>query len=244
MNITPTPQGNVSFIFDWEPERSPCIQKEYLVEYELSNFDQCDTQTAGSFKKAGTVVESEFSIEGLEYYSTYVFYVTTVHNGTHKGERSVGITVSTGETGIVLFFCGNILRLQNMHFWLNIPKIFLKGRSFTMWFLSTRITYKCQLLCDHVWKLSNISEALQHECTFDLKFHIIILFTTQHTYICLKNLKKTHTQKTNKQTKKTKQNKTNKQTNKQTKTVEYALTHVLWYAMKTRQSWRQGDLDT
>ena len=102
------------------------------MEYELSNFDQCDTQTAGSFKKAGTVVESEFSIEGLEYYSTYVFYVTTVHNGTHKGERSVGITVSTGEMGIALIFFLKHTKITKHVLLVKHSKNIAIGRSFTM----------------------------------------------------------------------------------------------------------------
>ncbi len=87
------------FLVDWEPEQSPCIQKEYLVEYEQTNLDQCDTTSAGNIISVGRVKSTNFTIEGLGYYSTYTFYVSSILNGTYNGTRSLGVTVSTGERG-------------------------------------------------------------------------------------------------------------------------------------------------
>ncbi|XP_072027763.1 uncharacterized protein [Amphiura filiformis] len=97
LDISVTPKGANGFLIDWEPEASPCIQKEYLVEYKLANRDQCETTMAGEIKLAGRVKSTNFTIEGLEYYSTYIFYVTTTLNGTYNGTNSPGVTVSTGE---------------------------------------------------------------------------------------------------------------------------------------------------
>ena len=86
----------------WEPEKSQCIRKKYLVEYQLTNLDQCNDQTGDTLLPAGTVATPNKYLEGLEPYSTYKIYVRTVLSDTYSGQSS-SRTFVTGSTGDMYF---------------------------------------------------------------------------------------------------------------------------------------------
>ena len=86
----------------WVPENSQCIRKRYLVEYQLTNFDQCNGQADHTVVPAGSVTPTTIHLQGLQPYSTYTVHVRTVLNDSTIGPSSTG-TFVTGQAGKISF---------------------------------------------------------------------------------------------------------------------------------------------
>ena len=99
---TALPEPN-SINVAWEPENSQCIRKRYVVEYQLTNLDQCNDQTDDTFVQAGQVTTPEIRLQGLEPFSTYTIRVTALLNDNNYGSR-LSATFKTGQTGKIYIF--------------------------------------------------------------------------------------------------------------------------------------------
>ena len=72
----------------------PCAV-EYVIEYQLNNFDQCD-DSGGPRTNIGTIQQISITIAGLYPYSTYTVFVTA-RNSLGENENTVlGITTERG----------------------------------------------------------------------------------------------------------------------------------------------------
>ncbi|XP_072046416.1 uncharacterized protein [Amphiura filiformis] len=98
--LSTTPGGNTLTV-KWEPdiiESKSCLQIEYLVSYQLTNRDQCLPLSNEPVTNADQVTSSFLTIQGLEYNSNYIVYVTPVLSGKN-GTVSTLLSQMTGQSG-------------------------------------------------------------------------------------------------------------------------------------------------
>ena len=84
--------GNVIHV-DWEPEQSICLDKRYIIEYELLEFlHDCgpvDTTT----KEENTASTSIYIT--VKHNARYAVYIKTQLNGTYNSDRQSGSNIIT-----------------------------------------------------------------------------------------------------------------------------------------------------
>ncbi|XP_072041263.1 receptor-type tyrosine-protein phosphatase mu-like [Amphiura filiformis] len=97
-NLQPIP-NQISVQLQWDPDPSPCRNSiDYLVDYRLTNLDQCVTRTDDMHTLITTA--SEATIPNLVSHSTYIISVTTRHN--LRSGPSLSMDVMTQQAAPIL----------------------------------------------------------------------------------------------------------------------------------------------
>ena len=94
LEATPTPSQSESLTVSWEAPHPPCAT-EYVVEYQLINFDQCD-DTSGPKIMVDTIEDTSITITELHPYSKYAVFVTAKN---HLGGSETTVLATTSEAG-------------------------------------------------------------------------------------------------------------------------------------------------
>ena len=91
-DITVTSNKNVLHV-DWEPEQSTCLNKRYIIEYELLEFlHDCDPvdMTIKEVKTTSTSIDIT-----VKHNAKYAVYIKTQLNETYTSERQSGGSIDT-----------------------------------------------------------------------------------------------------------------------------------------------------
>ncbi len=81
----------------WDPPSSVfCPADEYLVEYQLTNIDQCATTSDSPQGVYDRITDTEISLMGLVPHSTYRVTVTAI-NGGGAAENALSTDIQTEE---------------------------------------------------------------------------------------------------------------------------------------------------
>ena len=94
-DITVTSDKNVLHV-DWEPEQSICLDKRYIIEYELLEFlHDCDPVNLTN-QEMSTSTSINIIVK---HNAKYAVYIKTQLNGTYTSKMQFGDNIDTSPGG-------------------------------------------------------------------------------------------------------------------------------------------------
>ena len=96
--VSPDHSNPNSLQVTWAAPTTSCTADKYIIGYQLTNMDQCDT-TVGPKTKFGEYTDPATNITGLQAYSTYTVFVSSKNSA---GSTESNKTATTAQAGKIL----------------------------------------------------------------------------------------------------------------------------------------------